>query len=106
MKIPENIQISGPYYEFSKYYGIYGSGTGTVTLERDEWYVSRLLKPHEQKTEMQKILKSTSLGHITKFRKHNKDYVINQLFPYKGFKTLQGAINFLIKNEGKLVFCT
>ena len=99
MKLPKNITLSGPYYKFSCPYG------DQTTLHRDEWYVSKTLSKSEQKTEIQKILGSTCLGSITKFR-NRKDYVIDQLYPYTSFPSLTKAINFLIDNEGKLVFCT
>jgi hypothetical protein len=94
------IEVSGPFFRFSSPYGI-------ATLERDEWFVSRKLTEEELKTAspIAKLLKSTSLGHISKFRGNNS-YVINSLYPIKRFKTLKGAINFLVKNDGKLVFCT
>ena len=95
----KNLKISGPFYNFSCPYGTF------VTLERDEWFISRKLESHEQKTEIQKILKSESLGRIIKFR-NRKDYVIDQLYPRKAFKTLKSSINFLIKNRGKLTFCS
>ena len=96
-----NIEISGPYYKFSKPYGTF------VTLQRDEWFVSRKLSKKELKTasECSKITGSRSLGRIIKFRNRD-DYVIDQLYPDKRYKTLKGAVNFLVRNEGKLVFCT
>jgi len=94
----KKIEVNGPYYKFS-------SPFGKATLPRDEWFVSRLLEPNEQITEIQKILKSVCLGNIVKF-KDRKDYCISQLYPSKYFKTLKKAVNFLVKNEGKLVFCS
>ena len=99
LTLPENVTISGPYYEFCNPYG------GGVTLEHDEWFVSRKLKEDEQKTEFQKICGSACLGSIVRFRGKRK-YIISQLYPDKRFSTLQKAVDFLIKNEGKLVFCT
>jgi len=93
------IKISGPYFNFDRPYGDW------TTLHRDEYFVSRPLSKKEQKTEFQKITGSTCLGRIIKFR-NRSDYVIDQLFPRKAFKSLKTAVNFLVKNEGKLVFCT
>jgi hypothetical protein len=99
MKLQDNIRLSGPYYKFSKPYGTY------VTCERDIWFVSKTLNKSEIKSEFQKITGETCLGSIVKFR-NRQDYIIEQLYPHKAFKTLKGAINFLIRNEGKLVFCS
>jgi hypothetical protein len=97
--LPRNVRVSGPYYNFSKPYGTF------VTLQRDEWYVAKKLTKRQQKTEFQKITGETCLGSIVKFR-NRKDYVISQLHPRKAFSSLQKAINFLIENQGKLVFCS
>ena len=96
--LPKSIELSGPYYKFSSPYG-------KATLQRDEWFVKRKLTKSQQKTECQKITGSKSLGRIIKF-KNRRDYVIDQLYPRQAFKSLQKAIDFLISNEGKLVFCT
>jgi len=95
-----DIKVSGPYYDFSKPYGTF------TTLERDIWFVNRKLSKKEQKTEFQKITGQRCLGSIVCFRRHPNRFVIEQLHPTKAFKTLKGAVNFLIKNEGKLIFCT
>jgi len=95
----KKIEISGPYYKFSKPYGTW------TTLHRDEWFISRPLPKKEQKTEVQKITGKRMLGCIIKFRNRD-EYVIDQLHPRKAFKRFQNAVNFLVRNEGKLVFCT
>ena len=97
--LPNKVNVSGPYYKFSSPYGSW------TTLHRDTWFVSKKLFKRQQKTEIQKILGETSLGIIIKFR-DKRTYIIDQLYPHTSFKSLQKAINFLIKNEGKLVFCT
>jgi len=101
MKLPENIELSGPYYKFSKPYGTF------VTCQRDEWYVSKKLTEQEKEiaTPISKIFGKTCLGNIVKFREQ-KVYVISQLYPRVEFKTLRGAVMFLIRNERKLVFCS
>ena len=99
MQLPKNIRLSGPYYKFSNPYG------DRVTCQRDEWFVFRKLTKRQQKTEFQKITGERCLGNIVKFRDKN-EYVISQLFPRQAFRSLKGAINFLIRNEGKLVFCS
>ena len=100
----KQIEISGPYYEFFKPYGTF------VTCERDVWYVKRKLSAKELKSdkasECSKITGERMLGSIVRPRKHNRSYVIDQLFPRKAFNSLKKAINFLTDNEGKLVFCT
>jgi len=95
-----DIDISGPYREYHRPYG-------TVTGYHDEWFVSRRLSDQELKTAspMQQILKTKSLGVIHQ-PKNQKRFVISQLYPNKEYKTLRGAINFLIRSECKLVFCT
>lgn len=101
LSLPRNVRISGPYYKFSCPYG------GRTTLHRDEWFVSKKLTKKQQKTEFQKITGESCLGHIIKFRNPKKlPYVIDQLHPHTAFKTLQQAVDFLIKNHGKLVFCS
>ena len=115
LKLQRNISVSGPYFEFSCPYGDrtylhrdmwfscpYGDRT---YLHRDMWYVSKKLSKAQQKTEFQKILGTTCLGSITKFR-NRKEYVIDQLYPHKALPSLQKAVDFLVKNQGKLVFCS
>jgi len=101
LSLPKQIYVSGPYYNYS-------SPFGTATLARDVWYISKKLTKRQQKTEFQKITGTTCLGKIVKFRNHPKKlpYVICQLFPHTAFKTLQQAVDYLIENHGKLVFCT
>jgi hypothetical protein len=70
------------------------------------WYVSRKLKEEEIKTEVQKLFKTKSLGSIVRFDRNPKRYVIDRLYPIKSYNSLKKAVNFLIKNENKLVFCT
>ena len=92
IKVPSNVTVSGPFFAFSSPYG-------KAMLERDEWYVSKKLTTKEQKTEFQKILGETCLGHIIKF-KSRKDYVIDQLsYPGKYFSSLQKAVNFLVDSD-------
>jgi len=92
INVPSNVTVSGPFFAFSSPYG-------KATLQRDEWFVSKKLTKKEQKTEIQKILGTTSLGHIIKF-KSRKDYVIDQLsYPGKYFSSLQKAINFLVDQD-------
>ena len=95
------VTVNGPYYAFSKPYGTF------VTLERDEWFVSRpATKAEMKKSEIANILKTITLGHITRFRNNKRRYVIDQLYPDKAFSSLAKAVAFLVKNDGKLVFCT
>jgi len=98
LKLQLNVSVSGPYFEFSYPYG-------DSTLHRDMWYVSKKLSKAQQKTEFQKILGKTCLGCIIKFR-NRKEYVIDQLYPHKALPSLQKAVDFLIKNQDKLVFCS
>jgi len=101
-KLPENIELSGPYFKFSCPYG------KETTLHRDEWFVSRKLTDEELETAspVSKIFKSSCLGNIICFRDKPKMFVIDQLFPHTSFNTLQKAIDFLIANENKLSFCS
>jgi hypothetical protein len=77
------VQVTGPYFAFSSPYG-------KPTLDRDEWFVNSNGK---------------CIGRIVKFMGH-KDYVIDQLFPRTAFRSLKKAVDFLVENNGKLVFCT
>jgi hypothetical protein len=99
------IMLSGPYYKVSHPFGVAVESTA-----RHEWFVSRDLTPEEladpNTSEIRKLLKSVSLGHITNFLSQPKRFVIDQLFPIKEFKSLKRAIEFLVENEGKLVFCS
>ena len=92
----DNIVISGPYYQFSNPFG------DRVTCQRDVWYVSRPLTKKELNSKkispIKKILKSASLGIIIRSRRHKDRYVIDQLYPLKEYKTLRGAVNYLVKN--------
>ncbi|TRZ49161.1 MAG: hypothetical protein D4S01_09170 [Dehalococcoidia bacterium] len=99
LKLQLNVSVSGPYFKFSCRYG------DRTTLHCDMWYVSKKLPKAQQKTEFQKILGKTCLGCIIKFR-NRKEYVIDQLYPHKALPSLQKAVDFLIKNQGKLVFCS
>ena len=97
----KTVKVSGPFYKFSKPYGTF------VTCERDEWYVSRAATPAEmRKSEFAKIFKTRSLGVIVCFRSNKRRYVIDQLYPTKAFPSLTKAIEFLVENDGKLVFCS
>jgi len=98
-EFPSDIIVSGPYYRSSCPYGTF------TTLHRREWYINRNLSPKKRKTPIEKILGTTCLGCIIKFD-NRRDYAINQLYPRTAFPSLKKAIQFLITNEGKLVFCT
>lgn len=100
MKLPNGITVSGPYYK------VCHGRSMTPSLERDEWFVSKTLTKRDQKTEIQKIFGSTCLGNIVRFRNNMKRFVISQLYPTKNFSSLEKAVQFLIDNQGKLVFCT
>ena len=78
------VVITGPYYTFSTPFG-------KATLHRDEWFVS---------------MGEKCLGRIIRFRNNKRRYVIDQLYPTKDFRSLAKAIDFLVENKGKLVFCS
>jgi len=97
----KTVSITGPYYTFSSPYG-----TG-VTCERDEWYVSRVATAAEKrKSEITKLLGTRCLGNIVRPRRNKRRYVISQLYPMVTLTSLKKAIEFLVENDGKLVFCT
>lgn len=97
----KEIRISGPFYKYSSPYGkVHHS------LDRDEWFVSIILPKEKQVTEFQKLFGSTSLGIIVRYHSNRKRFIISQLYPSVSFNSLKKAINFLIENEGKLVFCS
>lgn len=91
-------EINGPYLEYSSPYGV-------ATLCRQGWFVSRKLDPTEQATPIQKILGDKCLGKITRF-KNQRRFIINNLFPSVSFTSLKKTVNYLVENEGKLVFCS
>lgn len=101
MKNEKNIIISGPYFCYSSPYG-----KAIESMNRDEWFVTKKLKPNEQKTEIQKITGDKCLGTIEKYRNQKNRYVVPQTYPLMEFKTLKKAVNYLVKNEGKIVFLT
>lgn len=101
MNLPPDIEISGPFTEYSSPYGKVLEG-----LNRDVWYVSRKLKESEQDTEIRKLLKSKSLGVIARYQRHKNRYIIDQLYPVVTFSSLKKSVDYLIANEGKLIFCT
>jgi len=78
------VEIAGPYYKFSTPFG-------EATSHRDEWFVS---------------MNDKCLGRIIRFRRNKRRYVIDQLYPTKDFHSLVKAVDFLVENKGKLVFCT
>lgn len=88
IQLPNDIELSGSFFQFSTPYG-------KATLERDTWYLSKKLSLEEQKTKIQKILGSICLGCIVKFR-GNKEYVISQSYPRQAFTSLQKAVDYLI----------
>ena len=44
------IEISGPYYQFSNRFG------NNPSLHRDEWFISRVLNPDEEASEIETLL--------------------------------------------------
>jgi len=95
----QDIEISGPYFKFSSPYG-----KAIESTYRDIWYVSRKLCADEMTTEIMKILGTTCLGEIINFRDQKDRYIISQTYPIQEFKSLEEAIEYLIENEGKIVF--
>lgn len=84
-QIPKGaVIITGPYFKFSTPYG-------KALLQRDEWFVS---------------MNDKCIGRIIRFRRNKRRYVIDQLYPTKDFRSLTKAVDFLVENKGKLVFCT
>jgi hypothetical protein len=103
LNLPPNFSLSGPFFTFSSPYGTW------TTCHRDEYYLTRHLTPEQLKsaTDFQKITKSICLGKIVSSHKHKpRKYCIDQLYPYVVLPSLQKAVDYLIQNEGKLVFCT
>ena len=101
----KQIEVFGPYFEYSSPYG-----KVVESLNRDVWFVSRKLTQQEldnpKTSEIRKMFKEVSLGVIVRFQRHKRRYIIDQLFPVVAFNSLKKAVDFLVKNEGKLVFCT
>lgn len=95
------ITLEGPFEDCSLPFGF-----GRPTLYRATWFVTRPLPPKERKTLCQKITGSKGLGSIVRFDNDKKRFVINDLHPVKAFDSLKKAVNFLVKNEGKIVFCS
>ena len=104
-KLPQGYELTGPFFKYSSPYG-----TVSTSMNRREYFLSRNLTPEEiddpKTSEFRKITKSVTLGVIIKFDNQPKRFIIDQLFPIISFPSLKKAINFLIEEEGKLVFCT
>jgi len=103
IKLPEGYSLDGPYFKYSSPYG-----KVVESLNRQEWFVSREV-PKTKTTDAFEILRQKygkTIGVIEKFDNEKNRYIITQTYPTEQFKTLQKAINFLIKNEGKIVYCS
>jgi hypothetical protein len=95
------ISVHGPYFKFSKPFGTF------VTCRRDEWFVERVATDKEKQTsKIAKILGTVSLGVIVRPHRTKRRHVISQLYPTQEFQSLKKALEFLVENDGKLVFCT
>ena len=108
-----NILIRGPFNEYNSSQGtsslLMASGERLKSAHRQVWYISRPTNNEElDKSLLLRTLKEKSLGVIifAKNRHSTKKYVINRLFPIRDFSTFKQALNFLVKNDGKLVFCS
>jgi hypothetical protein len=101
IKFEGPIKIEGPFEDCSLPFGF-----GMPTLYRETWFVTRPLPPKERKTPCQKITGSKGLGSIVRFKNHPKRFVVNDLHPVKAFDSLKKAVDFLVKNDGKIVFCS
>ena len=99
IKFEGPIKIEGPFEDCSTPFG-------WATTFRETWFVTRPLPLKERKTPCQKITGSKGLGSIVRFKNHPKRFVINDLHPVKAFDSLKKAVDFLVKNEGKIVFCS
>jgi hypothetical protein len=101
IKFEGPITLEGPFESCSLPFGF-----GRPTLYRENWFVTRPLPPKERKTPCQKITGSKGLGSIVRLDGKPKRFVINDLHPVKAFDSLKKAVDFLVKNEGKIVFCS
>ena len=99
--------ITGPYLQFSSSFGKI-----IESLNCNEYFVSRkaTLKDRKSKSEIRKAVANITgevcLGSIHQFLRNPKRFIIPQTYPIKEFDTLKKAVNYLVKNEGKIVFCS
>jgi hypothetical protein len=91
--------ISGPYKQYSFPYG-------KATCGRNEWWVSRPLRPGEPGPFGFADEKERVLGKIIQFDGQDNRFVINQAWPGVDLPTLEEAVQWLMDNEGKWTACS
>lgn len=82
----EGLEIQGPYNESSAPWG-----RVVPSLNRQNYFVD---------------LNGKTIGVIVRFDNQPKRFIIDQLYPNVDRTTLKAAVLYLVKNNGKLCFCT
>lgn len=114
------VEISGP---FTKFYSPFG--VALPHSKREIWYVSRQRTPEEIKKRedefpeftkraklelspetYKKYISEITFGEISHWIGCPRRFVIPQLFPVVSFNSLKKTIQYLIKNDGKLIYCS
>jgi hypothetical protein len=100
-----NIIISGP---FLKTYAPWGKVIESCS--RNEWFVSRKAtsKDKKSKSEIRRrvanITGEICLGSFCQLISNPKRFIVLHTYPQVEFNTMEKAVNYLVKNEGKIVF--
>ena len=103
IKLPKDYELTGPYAKYSAPFGIVSE-----SLNRVQWFVSRAVPKTKTKDPCQVHYQKygKTIGRIERFDRQKHRYIIPQTFPLIEFNTLQKTINYLIKNEGKIIYCS
>ena len=103
IKLPNGYELSGPYTQYSAPFG-----KVIESLNHVQWFLSRQVPKTKTRDPYQIYWQKygKTIGKIERFDKYKQRYIIPQTYPLIEFKTLQKAVNFLIKNEGKISYCS
>ena len=105
IKLPTNYELTGPYLVSSAPYG-----KTIESLNKHQWFLSRY---NISKEELKRYPPDYSqifnkygkcIGHIEQFENNSNRYLLPQTYPLIEFPTLQEIVQYLIDNEGKIVY--
>ena len=107
IKLPKNYELSGPYFKYSSPWG-----KVVESMNRRQWFLTRSNIPE---VELKKLPKDyakyyraygKTIGEIERFDNQPRRYILPQTYPTIEFNSLQKIVDYLIDNEGKIVYCT
>ena len=102
-KLPSNYELSGPFFNYASPYG-------KVYFNSNEWFLTRHNIPKSELKGKNKELADhyfkygKCIGRVKRFGNQPRRYILPQTHPIIEFKSLQKALNYLIENEGKIVY--